>query len=55
MQIMSPKIATEVRNKMARERISGSKEELEAVFAKLFNEAVSTSCIYAPDGLMLLT
>ena len=49
MQTISPQIANEVRNKMAREGLSGSREELNAIFAKRFNEAVSASRIYPPD------
>ena len=55
MQTISPKIANEVRNKMAREDVQGSKEELNAIFSKRFNEAVSAPRIHAPDGLMSLT
>jgi hypothetical protein len=55
MQTMSPKIAKEVRKKMVREDVKGTKEELNAIFSKRFNETVSASRIYAPAGLISLT
>ena len=51
MQTVAPQIANKVRKKMAREGVTGSKEELNATFSKRFNEAVSERRIYSPDGL----
>ncbi|KAF9652198.1 hypothetical protein BDM02DRAFT_3089619 [Thelephora ganbajun] len=39
MQTIAPKIAQEARKKMAREGVKGSKEELNAIYSKRFNEA----------------
>lgn len=52
MQILAPEIANKVRKKMAREGVTGTKEELNATFSRRFNEAVSERRIHSPDGLM---
>jgi hypothetical protein len=41
MQIMTPKITQEVRKAMAKEGVTGTKEELHAIYSKRFNETVS--------------
>ena len=42
MQKIIPQVASQVRNKMAREGVEGTKEELNAIFSRRFNEAVSS-------------
>ena len=42
MQANVPQIAQEVRKKMVKEGVKGTKEELNAVYSERFNEAVST-------------
>ena len=41
MQIIGPRLAQEVRKKMAKEGVTGTKPELDAIYSKRFNEAVS--------------
>jgi hypothetical protein len=41
MQSITPQIAREVRKKMSSEGATGTKEELNAIYSKRFNEAVS--------------
>lgn len=41
VQAIVPQIAKEVRKKMAKEGVTGTKEEMNATFSKRFNEAVS--------------
>ena len=41
LQEVTPQIAREVRKSMSREGVTGTKEELNAVYSKRFNEAVS--------------
>jgi len=55
MQALGPQIAQEVRKKMAKEGVKGTKEELSAVYSKRLSEAVSTWWLYASGGVMLLT
>ena len=55
MQTIGPQIARDVRKKMAKEGVRGTKEELDAIYLKRFNETVSTGRLYAPDGATLLT
>jgi len=50
MQTIGPQIAQEVRKKMAKEGVKGTKGELDAIYLKRFKEAVSARRIYAPDG-----
>ena len=54
MQTIAPQIANRVRGKMAREGVTGTKEELNATFSRRFNEAVSERRISSPDGLMFI-
>jgi len=42
MRTIQPQVAREVRKKMVREGVRGTREELNAIYAKRFNEAVST-------------
>lgn len=51
MQDIEPRIAQEVRKRMAREGVTGSKGELRVVYFKWFNEAVSAE---AHTGGMVL-
>ena len=41
MQTIGPQIAQEVRKKMAKEGVKGTKEELNAIYSKRFDEVVS--------------
>ena len=41
MGSIAPRIAQEVRKKMAREGVTGTKEELNAIYSKRLNESVS--------------
>lgn len=45
METMGPRIAREVRKEMGREGITGTKEELNAIYSKRFNKAVSVSAL----------
>lgn len=54
MQGVGPRIAQEVRKRMTREGVTGSKEELRVIYSKWFNEAVSAEA-HPLDGAVLLT
>jgi len=41
MRTIQPQIAREVRKRMAKEGVQGTREELNAIYSKRFNEAVS--------------
>lgn len=41
MQDIKPRIAQEVRRRMAGEGVTGSREEMRATYSKWYNEAVS--------------
>lgn len=41
MQVIEPRIAQEVRKRVVKEGVTGSKEEIRAIYSKWFNEAVS--------------
>lgn len=51
MGSIAPQIAQEVRKKMAREGVTGTKEELNAIYSKRLNESVSAEpCVgYVAD------
>ena len=48
MQIIGPRLAQEVRKKMAREGVRGTKQDLDAIYSKRFNEAVSARTYMHP-------
>jgi len=49
MLTIGPQISQDVRKEMAKEGVKGTKEELNAIYAKRFNEAVSAGRVYARD------
>ena len=51
MQKIGPDIAREVRKKMAKEGITGTKDELNAIYAKRFNETVSIRQLHGLAGV----
>ena len=55
VQTIGPQISQEVRKKMAKEGVKGTKEELNAIYSKRFNEVVSAWCLYASSGVLPLT
>ena len=46
MQDIGPRISQEVRKRMAREGVTGNKEDLRVIYSKWFNEAVSAEAHY---------
>jgi len=54
MGSLAPRIAQEVRKKMAREGVTGTKEELNAIYSKRLNESVSAdACVgYLADNTL---
>lgn len=55
MQEIGPRIAQEVRKRMVREGVTGSKEEMRVIYSRWFNEAVGVEASQLLDCMMSLT